>query len=102
MVIFSFKRRTASRQAVSRKVEGTEPRNRRIEKGDILLTVEAKMSTFIHWQGDAYFSGVRDQGMLDIMITRQPGRPCAFFLQREYAGQLKREEGKKGTGSRMV
>jgi hypothetical protein len=32
--------------------------------------------------------------MFDNMITRQPGRPCAFFLKREYAGQLKREEGK--------
>ena len=31
--------------------------------------------------------------MSDIMITRQPGRPCGF-LEAEYAGQPKREEGK--------
>lgn len=31
--------------------------------------------------------------MFDTVITRQPGRPCAS-LAREYAGQLKREEGK--------
>jgi len=40
--------------------------------------------------------------MFDIVIIRQPGRPCAFFLSRGYAGQLKREEGKDSAGSRMV
>jgi hypothetical protein len=32
--------------------------------------------------------------MFDIVITRQPGRPCGFLEAREYAGQPKREEGK--------
>ena len=33
--------------------------------------------------------------MSDIRSTRQPGRPCVFFFEsREYAQQLKREEGK--------
>ena len=42
MVTSDFKRRTASRQAVSRKVEGNEPRNY-IGKDDILLRVEVNM-----------------------------------------------------------
>ncbi len=40
MATCSFKRRTASKQAVSRKVEGNEPRNRRVRKDDTLWTVE--------------------------------------------------------------
>ena len=40
------------------------------------------------------FLGVGDHGMSDNLITRQPGRPYAFFPQGEYAGQLKREKGK--------
>ena len=42
MATSSFKRRTASRQAVSRKVEGIEPRNRREEKDDALRVAEVK------------------------------------------------------------
>ena len=44
MVTYSFKRRTASRQAVSRKVEGIEPRNCRDEKDNTVLEVEVNMS----------------------------------------------------------
>ena len=40
MVTFSFKRRTASRQAVSRKVEGIEPRKRLVGKDDTIGEVE--------------------------------------------------------------
>ena len=40
MVTFSFKRRTASRQAVSRKVEGIEPRNSIVGKDDDLQLSE--------------------------------------------------------------
>ena len=43
MVTSSFKRRTASRQAVSRKVEGIEPRKCRVEKDDTLSMVEVNM-----------------------------------------------------------
>ena len=43
MVTSTFKRRTASRQAVSRKVEGIEPRKCRIEKDDTLSMVEVNM-----------------------------------------------------------
>jgi predicted RNase H-like HicB family nuclease len=38
-----FKRRTASRQAVSRKVEGIEPRKCRVKKDDTLCMVEVNM-----------------------------------------------------------
>jgi len=37
------------------------------------------------WQGYVHFLGVRDHGMFDNMITRQPGRPRALFPQGEYA-----------------
>ena len=40
MVTSDFKRRTASRQAVSRKAEGIEPRNCRNRKDDTVLGVE--------------------------------------------------------------
>lgn len=42
MATINFKRRTASRQAVSRKVEGIEPRNRRDEKDNTVIEVEVK------------------------------------------------------------
>lgn len=53
MVTQSFKRRIASRQAVSRKVEGIEPRNFPSRKDDIfqqmevniVITVNGKMMT---------------------------------------------------------
>jgi hypothetical protein len=38
MVTWRFKRRTASRQAVNRKAEGIEPRNRRDGKDDAVTT----------------------------------------------------------------
>jgi len=38
-----FKRRTASRQAVSRKVEGIEPRKRRAVKDDAVFGAEVNM-----------------------------------------------------------
>ena len=40
MVTYSFKRRTASKQAVSQKVEGIEPRNSPSRKDDILQDME--------------------------------------------------------------
>ena len=40
MITSSFKRRTASRQAVSRKVEGIELRNCRDGKDDTVIKVE--------------------------------------------------------------
>ncbi len=40
MVTLSFKRRTASRQAVSRKVEGIKLRNCRDGKDDTVIKVE--------------------------------------------------------------
>ena len=43
MVTFFFKRKTASRQAVSRLVEGIEPRKRRVGKDDTVVGVEVNM-----------------------------------------------------------
>lgn len=46
--------------------------------------------------------GSETMACLNIGVMRAPGRPCAFSMQMEYAGQPKREEGKGGAGSRMV
>jgi hypothetical protein len=43
MVTRSFKRRTASKQAASRKVEGIEPRKCQNGKGDVIGMTEAKI-----------------------------------------------------------
>ena len=44
MATLSFKRRTVSRQAVSRKVEGIEPRKRRAGKDDAVGNAEVNTS----------------------------------------------------------
>jgi hypothetical protein len=56
VVTSAFKRRTASRQAVSRKVEGIEPRKCRVEKDDTLSMVEVNMG--ITANGKAMYSGL--------------------------------------------
>jgi len=48
VVTSAFKRRTASKQAVSRKVEGIEPRKCRVEKDDILSMVEVNMGITVN------------------------------------------------------
>jgi hypothetical protein len=46
--------------------------------------------------------GSETMACLNIGVMRAPGRPRAFSMQMEYAGQPKREKGKRGVGSRMV
>ena len=48
MVTSAFKRRTASKQAVSRKVEGIESRKCRVEKDDALSKVEVNMGITVN------------------------------------------------------
>ena len=48
MATYSFKRRTASRQAVSRKVEGIEPHNRRVGKDDTIGEVEVNTDIIVN------------------------------------------------------
>lgn len=67
----------ASRQAASRKAEGIEPRKRLVEKDDAVVEAEVKTDTTDKWRGGVRFSGVGDRGMPDIVIMREPGRPCA-------------------------
>jgi hypothetical protein len=45
MVTWRFKRRTASKQAVNRKAEGIEPRNRRDGKDNAVLRAEVNTVT---------------------------------------------------------
>ena len=59
MVTSSFKRRIASRQAVSRKVEGIEPRNYPSWKDDILQEMEVKTVINAKGKGVTAFRGRR-------------------------------------------
>jgi hypothetical protein len=55
MVTFSFKRRTASRQAVSRKVEGIEPRKKGL-LGRMTLFSWAEVNTSTPVNGKGMFA----------------------------------------------
>ena len=77
----SSKRRPASTQAVSRKVEGNEPRKQGHRKDDVVNMTEVNMSTTAKAR-ECGFLGVGDHGMRDIETTRQPGRPCHCFPEK--------------------
>jgi hypothetical protein len=53
------KRRSASTQAVSRKVEGTEPRNTRSRKDDVFKPTEVNTSTTAKGEGVPLPRGLR-------------------------------------------
>ena len=76
--MFDSKRRPASTQAVSRKVEGIEPRNQGYRKDDGVRMPEVNTSTTERARVCS-FLGVGDHGMRDTATTRQPGRPCRCF-----------------------
>ena len=60
MVTSSFKRRTASKQAASRKVEGIEPRKHIISgKGDDVILSEAKIDCCAQASGSQLLRGLR-------------------------------------------
>ena len=73
------KRRSASTQAVSRKVEGIEPRKQVNRKDDGVRMCGSQHGHQRRWQGGDRFLGVGDHGMRDIETARQPGRPCRCF-----------------------
>ena len=88
--MFASKRRPASTQAVSRQVEGIEPRHHEQQEGRRRRTGWQSTRAQPEWRGNARFLGVRDQGMCDTKTTRQPGRPCRCFPEKwagEYAKQ---------------
>ena len=111
--MIASKRRSASTQAVSRKVEGNEPRNQYNRKDDALNLAEVNTGAGEKGKGCARFLGVGDHGMRDIKTTRQPGRPCRCFRRtisskeeekenREYAKQPdkgREAKGRQGVGS---
>jgi hypothetical protein len=94
MVTYRFKRRTASRQAVNRKAEGIEPRNRRDEKDDAVLRAEVNTGTSAKGKLMPAFPGSETMACLTSGLHGNPGGPVPLSINREYAGQLKREEGK--------
>lgn len=108
------KRRPASTQAVSREVEGIEPRNQYNRKDDALNLGGSQHGHRRKRQGCARFLGVGDHGMRDIKTTRQPGRSCRCFRSEDHAESgeertlrvcqttAQRERGKGAAGSRIV
>ena len=96
MVTQRFKRRTASRQAVNRKAEGIEPRNRRGGKDDAVFRAEVNTGISANWQADTASPGSETMACLTSGYCGNPGGPEPLSSNREYAGQLKREEGKSG------
>jgi hypothetical protein len=73
------KRRPASTQAVSRKVEGIEPRNEVNRKDDGVRMCGSQQGRHRKGRGGERFLGVGDHGMRDIETARQPGDPAAAF-----------------------
>ena len=59
MVTCRFKRRTASRQAASRKVEGIEPRKCERGKGDAVVSAEAKIDCCVLASDSQLLRGLR-------------------------------------------
>ena len=78
-VMPASKRRPASTQAVSRKVEGNEPRKHALQEGRRRQIVRKSTLTQPRWRGCGSFLGVGDHGMRDTKTTRQPGRPWRCF-----------------------
>ena len=66
MVTSGFKRRTASRQAVIRKGEGIEPRNRRVGKDDTLCIVEVNTGITVKGKVMAASSGSETMACLTL------------------------------------
>lgn len=104
--MLASKRRPASTQAVSRKVEGIEPRKHVYRKDDAVRMAEGNTSATAKARVRS-FLGVGDHGMRDTEATRQPGRPCRCFRRiqttnedeerkREYAEQPQKGREAKG------
>jgi hypothetical protein len=111
--MFDSKRRPASTQAVSRKVEGIEPRNQVKRKDDGVKMCGSQHGH--HRKGEVMnaFLGVGDHGMRDIETARQAGRPCPLLSEEQLNAvrgerprvcptTAQREEGKRAAGSRIV
>ena len=102
MVTWRFKRRTASKQAVNRKAEGIEPRNRRDGKDNAVLRAEVNTVISTNGKPVAASPGSETMACVTSGLCGNPGGPVPLSSNREYAGQLKREEGKWVTGSRIA
>ena len=76
LVTAGFKRRTASRQAVSRKVEGNEPRNAFVGKDDTLVIVEVNMSIAATGKAMLASSGSKTMACLTLRLCGNPGGPA--------------------------
>jgi hypothetical protein len=76
MVTSSFKRRTASRQAVSQLVEGNEPRKWVDEKDDTVRKVEVNTSIDVTGKEMLASPGSKTMACLTLRLCGNPGDPA--------------------------
>lgn len=77
--MFSSKRRPASTQAVSRKVEGIEPRNQYRGKDDAFNIAEVNTSTTGKGKGVLASSGSETMACVTVRLHGNPGGPDVAF-----------------------
>ncbi len=103
--MFASKRRSASTRAVSRKVEGIEPRNTQDRKDDVFKPTEVNTSTTAKARKCSLPRGLRPWHARhqDNTVTREALALLSGDESGEYAKQpQKGREAKRVAGSRIV
>ena len=77
--MFDSKRRPASTQAVSRKVEGIEPRNTRNRKDDVFRPTEVNTGSGEKGEAMPASSGSETMACVTSRLHGNPGDPAAAF-----------------------
>jgi hypothetical protein len=103
--MFVSKRRPASTRAVSRKVEGTEPRNTRNRKDDEIKPSEVNTSTAA--TGKEVFASSGSETMARVTLRQMATREALLLLSKDDAGEYAKQpqkgrEAKSAAGSRIV
>ena len=80
--MFVSKRRPASTRAVSRKAEGTEPRNTRSRKDDEFKSSEVNTGTAARGKEVLASSGSETMARVTLRLHGNPGGPAAAFQRR--------------------
>ena len=97
--MFNSKRRPASTQAVSRKVEGIEPRKQVTGKDDAVTIAEVNTSTTGMARGAAS-SGSETMACVTSGLSGNPGGPAAAFQELEESMPNNRRKGGRQRGGR--
>src|SRR6266849_6345801 len=103
--MIASKRRPASTQAVSREVEGIEPRNQYNRKDDAFNIAEVNTGTTGKAKDVHASSGSETMACVTMRLHGNPGDPAAAFRRSERRvcqTTAQRERGKRAAGSRIV